>query len=210
MAETWPSLVTYLEDTGLPHRVTSTTGGGHTAGSYHYQGQAIDAAGPVPSYSSPELVAIQHSWLDVADQLAELIGPDPDLCVKYGVLHRYSSGTMEDHQDHVHTAATVNVTHSHPASDDERRAALITTALLSHPSWDGYVEVQEDGGVFAFDAPFYGSVPGLEGQPALHGMDRIIAAAVTPTGEGYWLMSANGNIYAFGDAPYLGARDHHD
>lgn len=206
--ETYLSLITYVEDTGLAHRITSTTGGGHAAGSYHYSGQAIDAADIIPSVTSPELVALQHSWLPVVDQLAELIGPDPSACIKNGRFYDYDADTMNAHQNHVHTASTVNVTHPDPASDTQRRAALITTALMTHPTWHGYLEVQEDGGVFAFDAPFYGSVPGLGLE--LHGIARIIDASPTASGEGYWLMSADGSIYSFGDAPYLGGRDHHD
>lgn len=205
--ETWPSLVTYLEDTGLPHKVTSTTGGGHATGSYHYAGQAIDSAGPIPSYGSPELIAIQRSWLPIGNELAELIGPDFTACIKNGRAHAYDAATIEAHQNHVHTAATHNVAHPNPATDEQRKAAMITTALVTHPSWPGYLEVQEDGGVFAFDAPFYGSVPGLEGHAELHGLDRIISAGPSPSGQGYWLMSANGNIFAFGDARWLGNRD---
>ncbi|HEV7535724.1 MAG TPA: hypothetical protein VGP90_08830, partial [Acidimicrobiia bacterium] len=204
--ETYPSLITYLEDTGLPHKITSTTGGGHSPTSYHYQGQAVDAAGPIPSVASPELIAIQRSWLLIAEELAELIGPDPDACLKNGHFIRYDPDTMDAHQNHVHTAATVNVTHPDPAPPERKKAALIVTALITHPTWPGYLEVQEDGGVFAFDAPFYGSIPGLAGQNDLHGLDRIISAGPSPTGQGYWLMSANGNVYAFGDAEYLGGR----
>lgn len=206
--ETYPSLIQYLEDTGLAHRITSTTGGGHASGSYHYAGQAIDAADIIPSANTPELVAIQHSWLAVEHQLAELIGPDPDACVKNGKRYRYGADTMADHGDHIHTASTVKVTHPEPASDERKKAALIVTALLSHPTWNGYLEVQEDGGVFSFGAPLppepY-SIPGLGGPP-LSGMDRIIDAAVTATGQGYWLMGANGNVYSFGDARYYGGR----
>ncbi len=32
----------------------------------------------------------------------------------------------------------------------------------------------------------------------------IVALTGTPTGKGYWLVDAHGDVYAFGDAPYLG------
>lgn len=199
MAETWPSLVAYLEATGLPHRVTSTTGGKHSTNSWHYSGNAIDAAGPIPSEDSPELLAIQHSWLPVADQLKELIGPDPDACVKNGHLHEYDLETLEAHRNHVHTASTVNVVHPEPLE-----AVMVMTAMLTHPAWgDGYLLIQEDGGVFAYgDAPYLGSVPALEIR--LTGLERIISGGPAPDGGGYWLMGGNGAVYAFGSAKYCG------
>jgi uncharacterized delta-60 repeat protein len=33
----------------------------------------------------------------------------------------------------------------------------------------------------------------------------IVAIAATPTGNGYWLTAADGGVFAFGDAPYLGS-----
>lgn len=32
----------------------------------------------------------------------------------------------------------------------------------------------------------------------------IVGMAATPTGKGYWLVSADGGVFAFGDAPFLG------
>lgn len=62
----------------------------------------------------------------------------------------------------------------------------------------GYIVVGGDGGVFTQDAPFFGSVPGL-GVTA-----KIVAAAWTLTGFGYWIMSEDGGIFSFGDAQYKG------
>jgi hypothetical protein len=33
----------------------------------------------------------------------------------------------------------------------------------------------------------------------------IVGMAASPTGGGYWLTSADGGIFSFGDAPFLGA-----
>lgn len=83
---------------------------------------------------------------------------------------------------------------------------MVITALVTHPTWDGYLQVQEDGGVFAYGkAPFLGSVPGLG--VALHGLGRIIDAQATTSGAGYWLMGADGAIYSFGDAQYHGGHN---
>lgn len=63
----------------------------------------------------------------------------------------------------------------------------------------GYIAVGGDGGVFTYDgAPFFGS---LGGTPI---NDPIIAAAHTPSGNGYWLMDIKGAVFSFGDAAYHG------
>ena len=33
----------------------------------------------------------------------------------------------------------------------------------------------------------------------------IVAAAVTPSGSGYWLVAADGGVFAFGDAGFFGS-----
>ena len=61
--------------------------------------------------------------------------------------------------------------------------------------------VASDGGVFAFgDARFAGSCPGVGGCAGA-------AVAVLPdaSGNGYWLITQTGNVYAFGDTPCFGA-----
>lgn len=63
----------------------------------------------------------------------------------------------------------------------------------------GYIVVGGDGGVFTYDgAPFFGSLGGV----TLN--DPIVAAAFTPSGNGYWLLDRAGAIFSFGDAPYQG------
>ncbi len=77
----------------------------------------------------------------------------------------------------------------------------------------GYYLVAADGGVFAFNtslaipygrstailAKFYGS---MGGQP----LDApIVGMAVTNGGEGYYLIAADGGVFAFGDAVFRGS-----
>lgn len=33
---------------------------------------------------------------------------------------------------------------------------------------------------------------------------RVVTFAPTPTGKGYWLVTSDGGVFAFGDAAYLG------
>ena len=35
-------------------------------------------------------------------------------------------------------------------------------------------------------------------------MARIVAIAATPTGNGYWMLGADGGVFALGDAKFLG------
>ena len=70
--------------------------------------------------------------------------------------------------------------------------------LTASRSQGGYIVIGGDGGVFTYDTPFYGSLGGTTLS------SPIIDAAWSPTGLGYWLMSADGAVFGFGDAFYKG------
>ena len=84
------------------------------------------------------------------------------------------------------------------------------TGMAATPGDAGYWLATSDGGVFAFgDAGYYGSVPGLGLGPAGPGPGRrlsapIVGMAATPDGGGYYLVSEDGGVFAFGDARYYG------
>ena len=73
--------------------------------------------------------------------------------------------------------------------------------------------VGNDGGVFApqvfafhvqvptVQAPFYGSLPGLGVIPKA----PIVGISASPDGGGYWLLGADGGVFAFGDAVFHGS-----
>jgi hypothetical protein len=80
--------------------ITSTTGGTHSPGSYHYQDRAVDfgsnAGDEGPEIMAQERLLSRHG----AGYFAELFGP-ADWYVKNGVKY---SGTFPNHGDHLHVA----------------------------------------------------------------------------------------------------------
>ncbi len=63
----------------------------------------------------------------------------------------------------------------------------------------GYWLVEQDGGVLNFGAPWFGSARGKP-LPA-----PIVGIAAEPNGGGYLLVTAKGNVYPFGNAPWRGS-----
>ncbi len=72
-------------------------------------------------------------------------------------------------------------------------------AVAGDPATGGYWLVGSDGGIYTFNAPFYGST----GAARLN--DPIVTMAATPDGGGYWLVASDGGIFTFGDAPFYGS-----
>lgn len=106
------AIVAYLKGTGTPHRVTSTAGGVHAPGSYHYQGCAVDFAEPTPSRNTPGLLAIFAAFGPVESRLAELIYSGAPHNIKDGKrVPRYA---VNAHWDHVHVAVKPGVFLPHP------------------------------------------------------------------------------------------------
>lgn len=87
--------------------VTSTTGGGHAVGSYHwprarnYRGRAVDVAGP---YS--RMVAFQRAEARRPRRFHELFGPSNTANVKNGRTVTLAEGSAleSNHDTHVHAA----------------------------------------------------------------------------------------------------------
>ena len=77
---------------------------------------------------------------------------------------------------------------------------------------EGYWEVASDGGVFAFgDAGYYGSIPGIGIAPAGSTASQrrlnapIVAIVPSDDGGGYFMVAADGGVFAFGDATFAGS-----
>jgi hypothetical protein len=66
----------------------------------------------------------------------------------------------------------------------------------------GYWLIAADGGIFAFDAPFRGSVPTALGPGTRLNRPGIGAL---PYGNGYVMVASDGGAFVFSDAPFLGS-----
>lgn len=116
-------------------------------------------------------------------------------CVEPGTR----SDVRDPHTSHVHfsftwAGAKKQTSYWHP----ERSYAA---ALAAHPG-GGYWTAGVAGGVLTNDTSYLGDV-------ADKTLDHPIAAmASTPSGSGYWLATASGKVFAFGDAPFRGRLKH--
>jgi glucose/arabinose dehydrogenase len=72
------------------------------------------------------------------------------------------------------------------------RLVAAASTIQSAPDGAGYLVVAVDGGAFAFgSAGFHGSIAGAR----LNG--PIIDAAVTTSGDGYWMLGRDGGVFSF-------------
>jgi hypothetical protein len=70
--------------------------------------------------------------------------------------------------------------------------------MAMNPGTNGYWEVASDGGVFAFHAPFYGSMG------ATHLARPVVGIAPSTATGGYWEVASDGGVFNF-HAPFFGS-----
>ncbi|MGH9004015.1 MAG: hypothetical protein ACRDYV_12895, partial [Acidimicrobiia bacterium] len=70
-------------------------------------------------------------------------------------------------------------------------------SLVPDPDGAGYWLVASDGGVFAFDASFRGSLGGVR-------LNRPVTGMV-PFGNGYIMVGEDGGVFNFSDRPFSGS-----
>ena len=106
-------------------------------------------------------------------------------------------------------AGAVGVAASSAAAAGPMRAHPGTRAAVTGPP--GYWLAGEDGGIFAFDAPFAGSAAADPSRCPPNTTDRTFPAgtcfsmAATPDGGGYWVLNGDTNtIFSFGTATSFG------
>jgi len=97
-------------------------------------------------------------------------------------------------------AGLVNVT---VYGGDESTPSVISPADRYNYN-PGYILTGSDGGIFSYgqvpgNAGFFGSAGGLTLNKPIVGM------ALTPDGGGYWLVAADGGVFAYGDAVFYGS-----
>ena len=93
------------------------------------------------------------------------------------------------------------------AMDQVLAANLVGPILDAKPTGNGTgaYATGSDGGVFAYDAPFRGSVPGALARIGRTVPDQpVVGVTVDPDGTGYWLVARDGGVFAFA-APFRGA-----
>ena len=68
----------------------------------------------------------------------------------------------------------------------------------------GYWMVADDGGIFAFNVPFEGSLPRVR---ELFGYPYVSSVRMRslPSNDGYYILGVNGTVWAFGNAKYFGS-----
>ena len=86
-----------------------------------------------------------------------------------------------------------------PRLDERMHLNAPIVGMAPTASGKGYWLVADDGGIFGFNAPFFGSLG------AMHLNSPIVGMAATPTGRGYWLVAGDGGVFTFGDAQFYGS-----
>ena len=86
----------------------------------------------------------------------------------------------------------------HPSQTGQGTLAALTWNASWWPQPGGYWEVASDGGLFSFNAPFYGSMGGK----ALNA--PVVGMAGDPCTGGYWEVASDGGIFSF-NAPFYGS-----
>ena len=174
---------------------STPTGGGFwlldSAGVFHAFGDARPIVGVDMSVLEP--VVDFANAPDVAEQVVSMVPTASGL----GMFVFTDRGRVITRGDAVSAGDVSHLTLSSPVLD----------AKLD-PDGSGYWMLAADGGVFAFDAVFHGSVPQLvpEGVKSEEWLNEpIVGITPDPASGGYWLVSADGGVFGFGGAEYRGS-----
>ncbi len=84
------------------------------------------------------------------------------------------------------------------ASGTYRGVAAFSGFVDTFPNLTGYQLVASDGGLFAFNAPFLGSMGGT------HLNQPVVGMAAVPDSGGYYEVASDGGLFSFG-APFFGS-----
>ncbi len=89
------------------------------------------------------------------------------------------------------------------------RYRMSPSSWLDFDGWCGHQHVPEnehwDPGRISIDRLLERQVTVVDGAPPVYKVtSKVVAFAPTPTGKGYWILTADGGVFSFGDAVYLG------
>lgn len=179
------SIIAFIEQKGVPFRVTATGGtyvspanpcSPHSPGSYHCRtgtggvGLAVDLAEPTASHDTPGLLRIWAQFGVAESSLAEGIYYDAPYAIHNGKRVNgfaiYGRTVMEQHRNHVHIAV--------------------------------------NKGTMLMPLPPNGSAQGGGLMPDYEMQGSVVAFVPTPSGNGYYVVTDAGEIFGFGDAKYFG------
>jgi hypothetical protein len=119
--------------------------------------------------------------------------PNADVCVVT------SNGSGDAIASSFTANSTVGAFHVSASSGTLTPAGfLLTNQPPAQKSVIGYWLVAKDGGVFSFNAPFYGSTGDIRLNAPIIGM------ASDPATGGYWLVASDGGVFSF-HAPFFGS-----
>lgn len=178
------AIIDYAESTGLRYRVTDISGPGHAPNSYHYAkgtdgvGLAVDFGGVIPGVNpdtARQMADMYRALLDVAPQLAELIHAGSGISIAVKNGRRVDGASF-------YGPVTWADHRDHVHVAVPRGVFLSPVTVTPTPYHEG-AEMP--------DGPPEASAP-------------IIFFVPTPSGQGYWIVTADGAVYAFGDATFHG------
>jgi hypothetical protein len=168
-----------------------------------------EAPGSFAPSASAVLGSVSCSWPGSCAAVGEIYGADSDSVFVETLSHGTWTETTNPLPPDVHVPAEAAVG---PAGEPISCAGgacvvagtyLTTTGgepglLITSPNLSGYQLAASDGGLFAYNAPFYGS---LAGSP----LNRpVVGMAVVPDTGGYYEVASDGGVFAF-HAPFLGS-----
>lgn len=176
------ALIDYVEDANLLFRVTDVNGPGHAKGSYHYAtgtggvGLAVDFGGITPGVTTVTAGQMAAVYQVLLDQAANLVEL---IYAGPGITVAVKNGRRVDGPTVYAAVWAAHRNHVH--------AAVPRGVFLSHPA-----RTLSKGGPMADEPHEYDA------------QAPVAAFEPTPTGKGYWIVTADGAVFAFGDAVYLG------
>jgi len=154
--------------------ITSTTGGNHSSGSLHYA-EATNGTGRAVDLADRRGPSSSSEWLLVINEAVIRLVPISMISeLIYGGPNSICVKNGQRVDGRVVYSAVI---------DDHRNHVHL--AVVRGFAYNGGTPVADDPNRANVNAP-------------------IVGIAITPTGKGYLLVGADGGVFAFGDAPYLG------